>query len=371
MPMPVHETVLSFANWRLNPPLPAEMFQLAPPASVGVTNSGNSCRIEMPPGFGKPSGIQTNGLHQAWIQIVGSPGVSSDSQRHLIYTLKGSGERVTMDAAGKTVSTVALTNLSRNSCFCLARLTGNAEPDLVAFTVDALEAYDATGRQLWRYPVFGVLDVTASDLDGDGFDEVIVGGVGAAGLRVLDRAGKLRWQNAKISTVWHVCTGKTTGIMAAAADGKIHVFHPDGRQRSVIDAGCYVSVVSVARDGILAAGTTDKAGMLVALDANDKQKWSAKLTDQRTIVQAIAVATSQPWVAVLLFGGDVQVYHIETGVRLASFRRADFCGSVAWLETAEPGGPLLLFANAAELWAFRLDIPAITSGKPVNNPIGR
>src|SRR5439155_7535488 len=84
-----------------------------------------------------------------------------------------------------------------------ARLRSTSARDLLTYSVwgmNGVVAADTNGNTLWAYTKGGGIDeVWAADLDGDGFDEVIVGYDSFDGVHVLDRRGKLLWRNRKVA----------------------------------------------------------------------------------------------------------------------------------------------------------------------------
>jgi hypothetical protein len=124
---------------------------------------------------------------------------------------------------------------------------------LLTFNGRKLKAYDLSGKQLWSYPrATGIDDVWAGDLDGDGSDEVIVGYNGDTGLHVLDNRGQLFWKSTVVGNAWHVCAGDVLGegtsqVVTTSANGGVHVFGSDGKQRKSLDAGLYASMVRIGK----------------------------------------------------------------------------------------------------------------------------
>ena len=71
--------------------------------------------------------------------------------------------------------------------------------------------FDQNGKVLWRYRGwFGINDMVAGDLDGDGEPEFVVGSNGGGGVRLLNKAGKVEWQKDD-GNVWHVEIIDTSG----------------------------------------------------------------------------------------------------------------------------------------------------------------
>jgi hypothetical protein len=75
------------------------------------------------------------------------------------------------------------------------------------------------GTRLWQPESgFGMDDLAAGDLDGDGLPEFVAGYNGGGGVRLFDASGKLRWRQDD-GNVWHV------EIVDADGDGKLKIVH--------------------------------------------------------------------------------------------------------------------------------------------------
>lgn len=80
---------------------------------------------------------------------------------------------------------------------------------------------DSDGVEIWKYGgLWGVDDMCAGDLDGDGELEFVVGFNGPGGIHLLNAQGKRLWRE-KGGNVWHVEIVDTTG------NGSMHIVHSD------------------------------------------------------------------------------------------------------------------------------------------------
>lgn len=267
---------------------------------------------------------------------------------------------------------------SRGAIVRLANLSRGGGKALLAFTAwsGELRAYDLDGKQLWSY-ASGIDDVWASDLDGDGSDEVIVGYNGGIRLHVLDSKGQLLWKTTGIGNVWHVCAGNVWGegspqVVTTSAAGQVHVFSSDGKNRKDIDAGIYANMVRVAKLSekdkaatVLVAGSVldgkpnPTSVMLTALTVLGAKKWSLALpAGIQPHVDSAYVAPGKPWLAVGMRGGQVHVVDIERGEIIASASDQGMTPEVGWVTSKDAGSPLLLVATGgSKLNAFRVAKP--------------
>jgi hypothetical protein len=306
------------------------------------------------------------GIEQVWSLEGAWSGVTSDPSTGAIYAIDRKGKCVEVDTAGKQQREIKLPQ-GGGSTLRLASLPGNRAKILLAFTqwIGTLRAYDLNGTLLWTYPD-GIDDVWADDLNGDGADEVIVGYNGSGGVHVLDGQGKLLWKSTAIANVWHVCAGDTLGqgkpqVVTTSAIGQVHVFDAgSGKRLKDVDAGCYATMVRVARaakkgqaDLLLVGGTppgADDKEVLNALNLDGSKKWSLSLPSDPDSAQ---VAPGRPWLALGLRGGEVDVVDIDKGENIARVKNPAMAVEVGWV-TKGLDAPLLLVASGGKLRAYRV-----------------
>ena len=317
------------------------------------------------------------GLEQAWSMEGAWSGVVSDAKKGVIYATGIGGKCVEVDLTGKLLREINIPQ-DGGAVVRLANLSRDGGKALLTFTAwsGELKAYDLNGKQLWSYPS-GIDDVWASDLDGDGSDEVIVGYNGFTGLHVLDSKGQLLWKTTGIGNVWHVCAGNVWGegkpqVVTTSAAGQVHVFGSDGKKRKDLDAGCYANMVRVGKlsekdkaatilvvGPALDGGANAKTVILTALSGDGAKKWSQELpAGTPPHVDSADMAPGKPWLAVGMRGGKVHVVDLEKGEIIASVSDQGMAPEVGWATSKDSGAPLLLVATGgSKLNAFRVAKP--------------
>jgi outer membrane protein assembly factor BamB len=321
-------------------------------------------------------GPALKGLEQAWSLKGAWTGVVGDENKGVIYALGLGGKCVEVDLTGKTQREIKIPQ-DGGAVVRLATLSRDGTKALLTFTAwrGELRAYDLNGMSLWSYPS-GIDDVWASDVDGDGSDEVIVGYNGSTGLHVLDSKGQLLWKSTAIGNVWHVCAGNVWGegspqVVTTSAGGKVHVFGSDGKNRKDLDAGCYAIMVRVGMPSekdkaatVLVAGPSrggeadPKPVILAALSGDGAKKWSVELpAGTPPHVNSAYLAPGRSWLAVGMLGGQVHVIDIDQGEIIASVSDQGMSAEVGWATSKDDGSPLLLVATSSKLNAFRVAKP--------------
>jgi outer membrane protein assembly factor BamB len=324
--------------------------------------------VVAPPEIRHPSGS----LDRTWSLRGPWSGVASDDTKHVIYALGPHGGCVELDESGTVAREFKLPGAS-GDILRLARFQAGKDSALLTFHVwrEQVKAYDATGKALWTYPearTQAIDDVWASDLDGDGRDEVIVGFNAGTGLHVLDHRGKLVWKSTDIGDVWHVCAGPVLGdghmqIVTTDGGGIVHLFGADGTPLKDLNVGCHVHMVrttgSPGKTGsaqiLGTCGDGARKQSLRAIAGDGTPTWELALPEdaQPEIVSA-AVTPDGRLAAFGTGAGIVYVVDIERGTRFAS---VDFQGhfpQVAWSGDQHVDSPLLLVATGSELNAFRV-----------------
>ncbi len=295
-------------------------------------------------------------------------GVAAGPDSGLAYVLSGDGTLGAVTAQGKLERSSKIA--SAGNSLRLANLIGGKEKEFVTFRTwgHSVKACDAAGQPLWEYSEGqGVDDVCAADINGDGFDEVIIGYNGSGGVHVLDNQGRVLWTYGKIANVWHVCAGDLEGdgpveVVTTSAAGTVHVFDAEGKKLKELKPESYATMVRLAppaagdkRRMIIVDGSSQEECALVGLDAAGKEKWRTPMASGRMArVDAAHVALGKSWAAVAVRGESVKVVDCATGavigeVPMSKGRIVD----VAWLEA--DGGPLLLVANGRGLALYRVE----------------
>lgn len=238
---------------------------------------------------------------------------------------------------------------------------------------ESVRASDTNGTTLWTYTDGqGVDDVWAADLNGDGFDEVIVGYNGGGGVHVVDNQGKRLWKYDKIGNVWHVCAGdlnrdNEVEVVTTSAEGKVYVFDAEGNNLRDIRPACYANMVRMAIPSpsdkalmIFVGGTLPEKNLVgIGLNAEGIEKWRTNLeTGSGGTLDSALAAPGAPWMAVLVRGLGLRVMDVNTGKILGEASGVKGRpASVAWMATSATQEPLLLMTTARELIAYRI-IPA-------------
>lgn len=328
------------------------------------TEFANSGWYELLPGNIAAAWSEAWTLDGEWTGVVG------DESKGAIYAVGRDGKCIDVNFAGKNRRESKLEG--GGSTVRLATFRDGAKA-LLTFEkhIKELRAFDLNGKELWNYPD-GIDDVWASDLDGDGSDEVIVGYNGNTGLHVLDGKGQLLWKSTDIVNVWHVCAGDVMGegkvqVVTTSARGKAHVFSSDGKKRKDIeDPRCYASMVRIAKPSdkekaatILVAGAARGVlggpEVLTALSGDGTKRWSMKLSSGQLAsdIASAYVAPGRPWLAVGMLGGHVHVVNIDTRKIIATMKDQGWRPEVGWGTDKDAGMPLLLVATGSKLNAFR------------------
>jgi thiol-disulfide isomerase/thioredoxin len=308
----------------------------------------------------------TAGLQKVWTLSGSYAGAAWDPHSKVVFALKRDGNCDVVGQNGKVKRSFKVT--SEGSLLRLAHLRGADQVDLLAFgtwgrSVVALSSAD--GSVLWRENNnFGVDDVCAADLDGDGRDEVIIGYNGVAGLHVLTADGRPRWKATKLANVWHVAAGKINGdttqeVVSTSATGKVNVFAADGKELATLDAPFYASNIRVmhlskdAADTMIITGTSGGSESMAEIDAKGKALWTLELPEGFIHTQSLAVLPGVPFAA-LSAPGHVVVVDLVARKIVAS---AEMKGPQieAALAVAEDGhSPLLVVADGHRLSAYRI-----------------
>ena len=198
--------------------------------------------------------------------------------------------------------------------FRLARLNATEQSEFVGFRDPwgkSVVAFNSAGRTLWKQTGDdGIDDVWAADLDGDGWDEVMVGYNGSGGLHVFNHDGKRRWKNTQLTNVWSVTSGrvgedKRLQVIATGGTAGAHIFDANGTSLKTLKGPFDPLMVGVVRltkydtfDTILFAtsGDDDEGGIIAAVDSRGKTLWTHPLP-KRLSVDSMATCSTRPWVA--------------------------------------------------------------------------
>jgi len=313
------------------------------------------------------------GLEPLW-SLAGTWGaIAADNDAGLIYASSGVNTRSDLDATGKVQRTVSRFG---GSSWSLAHFSG--VPGVVFLTGGGgvvVLARDASGKTLWSYPEAGTVpsasidDMWPVDLDGDGFDEVVVGYNGGTGVHVLNSQGHLIWKSTAIGNVWHVSGGDVWGngksqVVTTSALGKVHIFSEDGTGRVDLDPGVYANMVRVGRVSekdtaatIFAGGTTsdNMSAILTALSADGMKKWMLKLTAPgRPAFHSAYLAPGKSWMVLSMETGVVFVVDVERGSIMATLDGLGSRPEAVWLAGKGGADPILVVSSKTSLSAYRI-----------------
>lgn len=306
-----------------------------------------------------------DGMEMAWSVDGQYTAVASDTEAGIVYAVTDNGQCAEIDSTGKVQRNFRIQD--NRTIVRPANLSGDSKCELLSFSQwgKDVKAHDNQGKLLWTYPgSSGVDDVWASDLNGDGFDAVIIGYNGGGGLHVLDNLGKVLWKYKGIGNVWHVCAGDVNGdkvpeVVTTSARGRVHVFDTQGKKLKDINVFIYASMVRVAKDReggnmILAGGIGDEDGdELIAVSFSGRKKWSLTLPGAAYSLYSASAASSKPWVAVGMRGGLVHVIDTNEGKIIASVGAQGDDPQIGWLEDSKScDSPLLVVATGRAIKAY-------------------
>ena len=318
------------------------------------------------------------GLELIWQLTIGSKGwssaIASDASKGVVYAMLPFDEGLhykviaEINSNGKLVRKFTMRKEGR--LLHSGHLQYKTTRDLLSFTkwVGELVAMDTNGAILWKYGSSGINEVWTADLNGDGFDEVIIGYNGFTGLHVIDRNGKLLWKSKGGANIWHVCTADLDGngkpeVISTSAKGDIRVFGTDGMRLADIRSppGYYGDLVrpvklskSGSAEGILLTGGRNR---IAAVKGDGELAWEVELPT--ALAGDIAEpAPHRPWIAVVS-GGRFAVLNTITGSILAkTVTPTSDVGSgncyMCWLEIKGQNSPLLILSSPQSIAAYRV-----------------
>jgi len=257
--------------------------------------------------------------------------------------------------------------------FRLARFNATDQTEFAGFRDpwgDSVVAFNSAGKTLWKQTSGdGIDDVWAADLDGDGWDEVIVGYNGSGGLHVFNRDGKRRWKNMQLHNVWSVTSGhvfedKQRQVISTGGDDGAQVFDANGKSLKTLKGPFDPLKLAVVRlskhdafDIILFATSGDDSGVIAAVDYSGKTLWTQTLPKRR-FIESMVVCSTRPWVA-LCYGSrsesdSVMVLDCSDRRVLVDIRHQGSQARVAWATADDGDTPILLLATVRSLSAFQL-----------------
>ena len=350
------------SDFRFNEPLDESLFSFDVP--TGYTVHQQLTAITSKQRKEAPAGLELAWSHKgAWVHVASATGPT------LLLAADYSGKIVRINETGNELGT---TKSDDGAQFVhAAHLAGDKACGFLRFNIwGAVKAYSADGKVLWGYEKapgggdqWGVNDLLAADLNGDGIDEVIVGYSGSTGLHVLDHTGKLLWKTTAVGNVWHVAAGNMDkdarpAVITTSADGKVHLFSAQGKPLRTLDPGFYANMVRTwqpAADSksvplIVVAGIAKQKTMVAAITPQGETRWSLELPAQ---VGNAVTCRQKPWLALTVADGSVRVINLLSGKEMAQVGDEGGLADVAWLPLND-GDPMLIVATQVELQAYRV-----------------
>jgi hypothetical protein len=313
-------------------------------------------------------GAEDAPLEEVWAVRGNYRGVAFDPSTGNALALAGrTGDAVhVLDGDGTKLSEfrIEAPEMDAPTAIRVARLGDAGKRAVVTFQRwgRGVRAFDMEGNELWDYSVGqGVNDVAAMDLNGDDRDEIVIGYNGSTGVHVLDSQGEMLWKYTGIGNVWHVTAGDLDGdgtpeVITTSAQGRVHTFDSQGKMLGNMNPGGYASLVRYARDGngqpVLVAGSRERSGMLVGMDADGKRLWRTAVGRGEGFWAGAAAAPGRPWLAAVDREHNVVVVEVDQGAILGLFS-SDSDAAVGWVKGAN-GEPLLVMASSRGLKAYRV-----------------
>jgi hypothetical protein len=301
--------------------------------------------------------------------------IASDSSVGLIYAI-GTTQNFKGLVIAEITSSGKLEREFRikkwNGRLRMAHLSNKVTRDLVMFPLawvgSGVVASDTNGNILWTHTEGqGIDDVWVADLDGDGFDEVIVGYNGFTGLHVLDHDGKLLWKNGQGANVWRVSAADLDGdgrpeVITTWARGSIRVFKSNGVRVKDIEPPsgyygnlvCPIQLTDSPSQGILLTGASNR---VAALRGDGTLAWEVELPT--SLAGDVAEpAPGMPWIA-FIAGGRIAVLNTLSGSIIGrTITGKDDRGSgncdACWVTVKGEASPLLILSMPGRIDAYRV-----------------
>lgn len=298
----------------------------------------------------------------AWTLEGGWMGVLGDGSSVVALTPDGKLSRI--DAAGQ-VTLKADTGVPMGMLSIATLGPDKVRAIVTTFGMSSdIHAVSAAGAALWSHEDDASTDCLATaDLDGDGLDEVILGG---EGVRALGPDGKElwatetpEWVNSVAAIDWNGDGSNdvvVTGRVFTSGRPQLRAFSRDGKKigeiTSSLDSVQFTAMPAVGgRQAlvIVIGWSGESPGFIEAMSPGGQVKWRLHLAGDADEVRP---ASTRPWVAV---GSEGRVWIIdaERGSVIATIPHVPQSLDLAWLEPAE-GGPLLVVLGDQHVTAYRV-----------------
>jgi poly-gamma-glutamate capsule biosynthesis protein CapA/YwtB (metallophosphatase superfamily) len=253
-------------------------------------------------------------------------------------------------------------------------LDGDGHQEMVAGSYDKhVYTLGEDGQSRWRYALgAAVYCLDVGDLDGDGVEEIVAGGDDNR-IHALGAAGELLWEWDMSSRVVSLRVKDVDGdgrgeVVAGSWDGQLHLLGGEGTQRWSLVTGAGVSAVEVADpdgDGCAEIVAAHREGTVSLVGCEGDLRWTYGTGDYvRELATGdtdgdglteIVVGSADGWVYVLSGAGQLRWnVDLEEPVLTVDAADVDGDGGSEVLAGTGPHSPeVVMFSGGGErLWTF-------------------
>ena len=188
---------------------------------------------------------------------------------------------------------------------------------LAMATDEGLAAVSASGERLWESPAEDINSVAALDLNGDGADEVLIGGVDGS-VVALDGAGEALWQrdicpelSGTVVALAAHAGQETPRLLALTRHGLATWLAPDGGPTAHSYLGHRAGTALCALgDSLIAVGAETGGPRFLTPDTDAARLPGDRTPGRELALVALPAEDGSP--AILVCGGDVGVYAYDS-----------------------------------------------------------